>query len=90
MTRFALALLLAATGSAHAAGAIYRCGPDGRTYSQAPCAEGTLMEASDPRTAAQRAEAKRMAAAERKAAEDKERDAKAAEAAAVTAKATGK
>ena len=39
------------------------------TYSQVPCAGGTLVEAADPRTAAQRAEARRVAARERKAAQ---------------------
>jgi hypothetical protein len=64
-------------GMAHAAGPIYRCG--GGTYSQVPCAGATLVEAADPRTAAQRAEARRAAAAERKAAQTLERDRLAAE-----------
>jgi len=69
MIRLLLAAVLVATGSsAGAVGAIYRCGADGRTFSQTPCANGTLVEASDPRTAAQRAEARRVAAAERQAA----------------------
>jgi hypothetical protein len=80
MTRIALALLLAAAaGTTHGAGAIYKCGPDGKTYSQVPCAEGTLMDAADPRSAAQRAEAKRITAVERKAAADQERERKAAD-----------
>jgi hypothetical protein len=80
-----LAALLAAlawtVGVADAA-PIYRCGPDGKTYSQVPCDGGTVVEASDPRSAAQRAEAKRIAAAERKAAAEQERERKAQEKAA--------
>ena len=74
-------LCLAAAATAVAA-PIYRCGPDGRTYSQVPCPEGTIVEATDPRTAAQRAEAKRVVEAERKRAADLERERKAAEKAA--------
>jgi hypothetical protein len=63
-------VLLLACGSALAA-PIYRCG---KTYSQTPCPDGgTVVEATDPRSAAQRAEARRIAAAERKAAADAER-----------------
>ncbi len=72
-------LLLALAAGAATAAPIYRCGADGKTYSQVPCAEGTVIEASDPRTAAQRAEAKRIVAAERKAADDLERERKAQE-----------
>lgn len=68
----AIALLLAAAGAA--AAPIYRCGPDGRTYSQTPCPGGSVVESTDPRTAAQRAEARRVQAAERKAAQAMERD----------------
>lgn len=66
-----LALALAAAGPAVAA-PIYRCGS---TYSQVPCPEGgRVVEATDPRSAAQRAEARRLLAAERKAAADQERE----------------
>ncbi len=84
MTRATLLLSLAllAAAPALAAPPIYRCGADGRTYSQVPCPEGSLIEASDPRTAAQRAEAKRFAEAERKRAAELERERKAAEKAA--------
>jgi hypothetical protein len=75
MKHLALILsLLTVAGSAQAAGAIYRCGPDGRTYSQAPCADGQLVEAADPRTAAQRAEARRQQAAEREKGQAMERE----------------
>ena len=66
------ALLLALAGcAADAATPIYRCG---REYTQTPCPGGKLLEASDPHTAAQRAEAKRVAAKERQLAADMERD----------------
>ena len=74
-----LSLTLVLAADAATAGPIYRCGADGKTYSQVPCAEGTVVESSDPRSAAQRAEARRLVAAERKAAADLERDRKAQE-----------
>lgn len=77
---FCLALVLSA-GAVHAQ-AIYRCG---KTYSQTPCPDGgRIVEATDPRSAAQRAEARRIAAAERRAAAAKERERRAAEKAAQT------
>ena len=75
MKSAALTLLLVLTVvSADAAAPIYRCGPDGRIYSQAPCADGKLIESADPRSAAQRAEALRVAAKERQTAADMERE----------------
>lgn len=72
-----IALLLAVAGAtAQAAGPVYRCGS---SYSQTPCPGGTLVEAGDPRTAAQRAEARRIAAAERTAARKAEQERLAAE-----------
>ena len=83
MIRAALltSLALWAAAPALAAPPIYRCGADGRTYSQVPCPDGTLIEASDPRTAAQRAEAQRITEAERKRAAEKARAEAAAKAA---------
>lgn len=52
----ALACLLQAVGSASAQ-TIYRCGPDGRHYSQVPCADGRAVAVDDGRTAQQHAEA---------------------------------
>jgi hypothetical protein len=77
MNRALAALLLAgAVGSANAA-AIYRCSVGDRiVYSQMPCTDGTLIDAADPRTAAQRAEALRVMASERKAAAALERERK--------------
>ena len=57
---------------------IYRCG---RTYSQTPCTGGRMLESSDPRTAAQRAEARRVAQRERQKATQKKVVPTAAEAA---------
>lgn len=85
-TRWALGLGLALLGGSAAAAAIYRCG---NTYSQTPCPEGgKVVEATDPRSAAQRAEARRIAAAERKAAAERQREAKAAAAPAQSAPAS--
>lgn len=85
-TRWALGLGLALLGGSAAAAAIYRCG---NTYSQTPCPEGgKVVEATDPRSAAQRAEARRIAAAERKAAAERQREAKTAAAPAQSAPAS--
>jgi hypothetical protein len=67
-----LAVALLALSGAGGAAPIYRCG---NTYSQTPCPGGKLVDASDPRTAAQRAEARRIAAKEKR---DAARAAKAA------------
>lgn len=56
----ALALMLATPLLALAAGSstgVYRCGPDGREYSQAPCPEGKQVQADDPRSEEQRRQA---------------------------------
>ena len=65
----ALLLCLAALG-AHAQ-PVYRCG---NTYSSIPCPGGQVVEATDPRTAAQRAEARRVASDEKKLAADMRRE----------------
>ena len=88
-TAVASLLLLAAMASNAAPAPIYRCGPDGREYSQVPCAGGKVVEASDPRTSAQRAEALRVAASERKRVAELERDRRANEAAIKPAGASG-
>lgn len=74
--RLVASLALAAAIGTAVAAPIYRCG---NTYSQQPCPDGQIVEATDPRSAAQRAEARRIAAAERKAAADLERERKAQE-----------
>ena len=78
----ALLLCVSCSGVAFAQKPIYKCGPDGKTYSQVPCAEGKILESSDPRTAAQRAEARRVEARQREEAARKERERIAAEKAA--------
>jgi hypothetical protein len=45
-------LLLAAAATAQTS--VYRCGPQGREYSQEPCATGVALDLADPRSAAQR------------------------------------
>jgi hypothetical protein len=75
----AVAVLLSlAAVQALAAQPIYRCGT---TYSQVPCPDGKLVDAADPRSAAQRAEALRIAARERRDATQLERERRAREAA---------
>jgi hypothetical protein len=84
----ALSLLLslaAAAPRAHAQ-AVYRCGS---TYSQTPCPDGRIVPATDPRSAAQRAEAKRVAALERQQGQQMERERLAQEAAQKPATAAG-
>lgn len=55
-----LALLSCAAASAQER--VYRCGPDGREYSQQPCAAGAAVDVADARTAAQHRDALRVAA----------------------------
>ena len=74
-----------ATPHAHAQ-TVYRCGS---TYTHTPCAEGRVVAATDPRSAAQRAEAQRVAALERQQARQMERERLAQEAAHKPAQATG-
>jgi hypothetical protein len=87
MTPWLSVLVVVALGwSAGAAQAqtVYRCG---NQYSQVPCPEGRVVEATDPRTAAQRAAAKRVAEQERRQAAEMERERLAKEAAAAPASA---
>jgi len=87
MKRWIVALgLTAATLGAQAVQPVYRCGS---TYSQVPCPEGRMVEATDPRSAAQRAEARRVAALERQQATQMERERRVQEAAQKPAGASG-
>lgn len=54
-----LILLLACAGAQ--AQPIYRCGADGRTYSQTPCEQGRRLDLADDRSAAQQQEAQAVA-----------------------------
>jgi len=66
------ALVLCLIASLASAQPVYRCG---NTYSQSPCPEGgKVVDATDPRSAAQRAEARRVAADDRRLAADMRRD----------------
>jgi hypothetical protein len=62
---FTAATVLAVLGCvlAHAAPpqTVYRCGPDGRIYSQTPCADGKALSADDPRSASQQKAARDVA-----------------------------
>jgi hypothetical protein len=70
--KLALALLtLLFTVEAASAQVVFRCGS---VYSQKPCPHGKVVEATDPRSAAQRAEAQRVSASERKLAADMRND----------------
>jgi hypothetical protein len=51
-------LLVSLAGPEASAAPIYRCG---NTYSQMRCTGGQVLESTDPRSAAQRAEARRVA-----------------------------
>jgi len=72
MKHWITAVLLACASTATSAAPVYRCG--GGTYSQTPCPGGTVVDATDPRSAAQRAEARRQAAAEKRRARELQRD----------------
>ena len=54
-----IAGLLACAGT-HAQ-TVYRCGPEGREYSQTPCPQGKAVDVSDERSASQRAAAQVVA-----------------------------
>jgi len=79
-------LLLAMACPAQADGPVYRCGNE---YSRQPCPGGRIVEATDPRSAAQRAEARRIAAEDRRRAAAMERDRLAQEKRIKPAKAAG-
>ena len=60
MSRLALLCLMLAGASAQAQ-TVYRCGPDGRVYSQTPCSQGRAVDVSDRRSSEQRAAAEARA-----------------------------
>ena len=86
--RAALALLTLLPVLA-AAQTVYRCGADGREYSQTPCKEGRAVEAADPRSAAEQRAARDIAARDAKLADKLARENRAREAEAARAKAAG-
>ena len=69
--KHAVASLLCLVALGAHAQPVYRCG---NTYSSIPCPEGKVVEATDPRTAAQRAEARRVAVNEKQLAADMRRE----------------
>lgn len=75
------AIALAVPVSALAA-KVYRCGPDGRVYSQTPCKDGYEINAADKRSTDQRKAAEDSVKREEKMAEKMAQERKANEAAA--------
>ncbi|MEI7463792.1 MAG: DUF4124 domain-containing protein [Burkholderiales bacterium] len=64
-----------------AAAEIYRCGPDGSTYSQTPCADGRRIDILDARSDKQRLQARQVSERTAALASSLERDRLASEAA---------
>ena len=77
-----LALLPALAMAQAQAQKVYRCGPDGREYSQTPCKDGVAIDAADPRSAADQKAARDVAAREARMADELTRERHAREAAA--------
>ncbi len=78
----ALLLLAAATGASAASQKVFRCGPDGRIYSQTPCKDGYAVDAADKRSAEPRKAAEDAVKREEKLADKMARERQAKEAAA--------
>jgi hypothetical protein len=66
-------LLLLCAGGAAAQTQVYRCGADGRSYSQAPCTGGRAVEVADRRSAQQAAHAGQAVQREARQAQEMER-----------------
>ena len=62
-------LLLLAAALPSSAQTVWRCGADGKTYSNVPCPEGKALEATEPRPAADTAAAQQAAQREKALAE---------------------
>lgn len=58
----ALTQLVALSAQAAPPQTVYRCGPDGRVYSQAPCTDGKPLSVEDPRSGSQQSAARDVAA----------------------------
>jgi hypothetical protein len=76
------AMLLAPQVGQAASQQVYRCGPEGRTYSQTPCKDGYAVNTDDARTAEQRKAAEAAVKREAKMAEKMAEERQAKEAAA--------
>ena len=74
--------LVAAGGASAAAQKVFRCGPDGRIYSQTPCKDGYEVDAEDKRSAEQRKAAAEVLKRDEKLADKMTRERLAREAAA--------
>jgi len=86
---FAFGVLLMASVAITSAQDAYRCGPDGSTFQQMPCAKGEAIDVGDRRSAKQRREAEGIAKREARLAKRLERERLKREAAIVPATATG-
>jgi hypothetical protein len=64
--RLAIALLACCTSAQAQGQTVWRCGPDGRVFSDTPCAEGRLVATVDPRPAADVHAARDMARREQR------------------------
>jgi hypothetical protein len=62
MNRLALITLLSGAALAAQAQTVWRCGADGRSYADAPCAGGQVVAVADPRSAADVAQARAVLA----------------------------
>ncbi len=60
-----LVYLGSATAQPASTETVYRCGPDGRSYSTTPCAGGKTVDVSDPRSESQQQAARDTAQRER-------------------------
>jgi hypothetical protein len=77
-----LSLTMCSAAPALAASKVYRCGPDGREFSQIPCKEGRPVDTADERSATQQRDAQAVAASQTQLARRLEAERKAREAAA--------
>ncbi|MES2958353.1 MAG: hypothetical protein V4792_09200 [Pseudomonadota bacterium] len=77
-----VALMLTTHGADAASQKVFRCGPDGRIYSQTPCKDGYEVNAADQRSGEQRKAAEDVVKREEKLADKMTRERQAKEAAA--------
>lgn len=61
MNRAAVVMLALWCAAATAEAQVYRCGPEGRSYSDTPCEAGRTVAVADPRSAGQAAQARQAA-----------------------------
>jgi hypothetical protein len=78
--RLVLSIALCAAALAAQAQTVYRCGPDGRTYSDSPCKEGRAVDVADGRSAEQSRAAADAARRDQKEADSLRRERQAREA----------